>query len=42
MLKVTHLVNFIKFQEKSAFLTITAQAFEDGDFLDTFLKFWVF
>ena len=29
-------------QEKSAFLKISAQAFETGDFLSIFLRFWGF
>ena len=40
--KCKNLLNFVTFkeaQEKSAFLTIAAQAFVAGDFLNIFLRF---
>ena len=45
MIKFTNLLSFVTFkelQEKSAFLKIAAQAFEAGDFLNIFLRFWGF
>ena len=32
----------LKFTQKSVFLKIAAQAFETRDFLNVFLRFWVF
>ena len=43
MLKFTHICNFKELWEKLAFLKIAAlQAFEAGDFLHIFLRFWDF
>ena len=36
------LATFKKNSEKSEFLKLSTQAFEAGDFLDIFLKFWGF
>ena len=43
--KIENLLNFVTFkelQEKSAFLKIAAQAFEAGDFLNIFFRFFGF
>ena len=37
-----YFVTFKELQQKSAFLKIKAQAFEAGDFLSIFLRFWGF
>ena len=42
MLKLLNFVTFKELQEKSAFLKIPAQAYEAGDFLNIFLRFWGF
>ena len=42
MLKFTQFCNFRKDLGKSAFLKIAASALEAGDFLNIFLRFFVF
>ena len=39
MLTFTKFCKFEKFKQKSAFLKIAAKGFEDGDFLNIFLRF---
>ena len=42
MIRFTKFSAFKEPKEKSTFLKIAAQAFEAGNFLNIFLRFWVF
>ena len=42
MLKFAHFLTFKELQEKSEFSKIATQAFEAGDFLNIFVRFWGF
>ena len=42
MLEFTQFVTFKELSEKPKFLKILAEAYEAGDFLKIFLKFWGF